>query len=172
MAIRPTIMVDLGSGREAVMEEKESGLAGICWHDSFVLGFGPMDAIHREFVDLVANVQAAPDEQLVQRLAALEAHCTSHFEEENKWMQDTDFPPRDCHIDEHNAVLNSIRQVQALLNEGDSANCRRLAGELAKWFPGHADYLDSALAHWMCKRRFGGKPVVFRRDPIGTAVSP
>lgn len=148
------------------METVEDGVASLEWRDNFDLGFGPMDAIHREFVELVAAVQVAPDEQLVSRLAALASHCASHFEEENKWMIDTDFPPKDCHIDEHNAVQNSIRQVQALLSEGDTANCRRLAGELAKWFPGHADYLDSALAHWMCKRRFGGKPVVFRREPV------
>lgn len=148
------------------METVEIGVGAIAWRDSFDLGFGPMDAIHREFVDLVAAVQAATDEELVARLATLASHCASHFEEENNWMIETDFPPRDCHIDEHNAVLNSIRQVQALLLEGDNANCRRLAGELAKWFPGHADHLDSALAHWMCKRRFGGKPVVFRREPL------
>jgi hemerythrin-like metal-binding protein len=144
-------------------------VAQLGWHDSFVLGFGPMDAIHREFVDLVAAVQAAPDEELVERLATLATHCQQHFEEENRWMLETDFPPRDCHIDEHNAVLKSVRDVQGLLAQGDIANCRRLADELAKWFPGHADYLDSALAHWMCKRRFGGKPVVFRRDPVAKA---
>ncbi|KWT98735.1 hypothetical protein APY03_0047 [Variovorax sp. WDL1] len=27
----------------------------------------------------------------------------------------------------------------------------------------HADYLDSALAAWMCKQQFGGKPVVLHR---------
>ena len=36
------------------------------------------------------------------------------------------------------------------------------------WFPGHADYLDSALSHWMFKRRFGGKPMVLRRDAATT----
>ena len=137
------------------------------WRDTFVLGFGPMDGLHQEFVELVAAIQTAPDAELVDRLAALAAHCESHFEEENRWMRETEFPPRDCHIDEHNAVLKSIRDVQELLAKGDTDNCRRLTEALAGWFPGHADHLDSALAHWMCKRRFGGKPVVFRRDPVG-----
>ena len=39
-----------------------------------------------------------------------------------------------------------------------------LAQALADWFPGHATYLDSALAHWMFHRRFGGKPVVIHRS--------
>ena len=38
-----------------------------------------------------------------------------------------------------------------------------LVEHLADWFPKHADQLDSALAHWMAKKRLGGKPVVLRR---------
>ena len=67
-------------------------------------------------------------------------------------------------MNEHAAVLKSVREVQELLALGDTGVCRRLARELANWFPGHADYLDSALAHWMCQQRLGGKPVVIRRD--------
>jgi hemerythrin len=78
-------------------------------------------------------------------------------------MTETGFPARDCHVDEHAAVLRSLEQVQALLASGDGSECRRFAQELARWFPGHADYMDAALAHWMCKRRLGGKPVVLRR---------
>ena len=76
---------------------------------------------------------------------------------------ETDFPARECHIDEHAAVMRSVEKVRELLAQGQCGPCRRLADELARWFPGHADYLDSALAHWMCKKRLGGKPVVIRR---------
>ncbi|MES2784211.1 MAG: hypothetical protein V4684_02015, partial [Pseudomonadota bacterium] len=41
---------------------------------------------------------------------------------------------------------------------------RRLADELAHWFPAHVQHLDSALAHWVSKRRTGGKPIVLRRN--------
>jgi hemerythrin len=60
--------------------------------------------------------------------------------------------------------MASIVGVRQRVDAGDtSAVIRSLAQALADWFPGHADYLDSALAHWMCKRRWGGKPVVLRR---------
>ncbi|MFN0164207.1 MAG: hemerythrin domain-containing protein [Burkholderiales bacterium] len=134
------------------------------WTDNFALGFAPMDDLHREFVELVAAVQGASDADLARCLDALAAHLSAHFEEENRWMRETDFPPRDCHIDEHTAVLASMTQVRELVAQGDLANGRRLAQALADWFPGHADYLDSALSHWMFKRRFGGKPVVIRRE--------
>jgi hemerythrin-like metal-binding protein len=135
----------------------------LSWTDAFVLGFTPMDSTHAEFVRCVAAVQNATDADLPATMEALAVHLREHFAQEDQWMRETEFPPRDCHIDEHAAVLKSVQEVQALLATGDTAEPRRLAAALADWFPGHADYLDSALAHWLCKRRLGGKPVVIRR---------
>jgi len=138
--------------------------APIAWSDAFVLGHGPMDDTHREFVELVRAMQTAPDGRLAGLIAEFEAHARRHFEEEDRWMRETGFPPRDCHIDEHARVLQSVGEVKLLADRGEVAEVRRLAAALADWFPGHADWLDSALAHWLCKRALGGKPVVVRRD--------
>ncbi len=145
--------------------------APLAWSDAYALGHGPMDAIHREFVDLVGALQRAPDDRLAGLLAELEGHARRHFGDEDRWMRETDFPPRDCHIDEHAAVLRSIGQVRELAEAGDVSEVRRLADALAGWFPGHADWLDSALAHWLCKRAYGGKPVIVRRDLAGAGRS-
>lgn len=147
------------------MSDTRGGVpATLGWSDAFVLGHEPMDATHREFVELVSAMQSAPDDRLLALIAAFEAHARRHFEEEDRWMRETDFPPRDCHIDEHAAVLRSIVEVRAVAEQGGLHEVRRLAQALAGWFPGHADWLDSALAHWLCKRAYGGKPVVLRRD--------
>ena len=135
----------------------------IVWTDTFLLGFGPMDDTHEEFVEIVGAMQRAPDEELAGLLEAFAAHAKAHFDTENRWMLDTDFPARECHMNEHAAVMHSVQQVRERVAQGDFALVRRLADQLASWFPGHADYLDSALSHWMCKRRLGGKPVVLRR---------
>ncbi len=142
----------------------ETPITPLTWQDNFTLGYGPMDATHEEFVAHVARLQAAPDAQLPALLDALIAHTRDHFEEENRWMRETQFPPGDCHVEQHDAVLASMSEVQQLLtNEGRVDLCRSLVQALAEWFPGHAAHLDSALAHWMFKRQFGGKPVVLRR---------
>jgi len=133
------------------------------WSDQYLLGYSPMDSVHQEFVDLVGRLQEAPDAELLGLLDAFAEHAQSHFDTENQWMVETGFPPRECHIDEHAAVLKSVHEVRALVAQGNFAIGRDLVGELAKWFPGHATHLDSALAHWMCKQRLGGKPVVIRR---------
>lgn len=135
----------------------------LVWSDAFLLGYGPMDDSHREFVEVVAALAEAPAAELPSRLERVEIHLLEHFGTEDRWMRDSDFPARECHIDEHAAVLRSLSEVKALLAQGNQAIVRRFSDELMRWFPGHADYLDAALSHWMSKARMGGKPVVLRR---------
>jgi hemerythrin len=134
------------------------------WSDRLLMGYAEMDAEHRDFVACVQALQQAAPDQVADRLAAFAEHARRHFGSENAWMVDTNFPARDCHIDEHAAVLKSVEEVQALVALGNTGIVRSLADELARWFPGHADYLDSALATWMAKRRWNAQPVVLRRN--------
>ncbi|MES2980204.1 MAG: hemerythrin domain-containing protein [Pseudomonadota bacterium] len=134
------------------------------WHDDLRLGYGPIDHIHEEFVVLVDALLAATDERVAVALTAVHVHSREHFASEEQWMQETDFPARDCHADEHAAVLQSMEVVTRRVAGGDFEAGRHLARALADWFPGHADYLDSALAHWMCQKHLGGKPVLLRRS--------
>jgi hemerythrin len=136
------------------------------WEDSYLLGYGPMDRTHREFVDVVNTLLSCEDCNVAAGLEAFARHAEAHFAEEDGWMRSTDFPPRECHIDEHAAVLKSVYQVLEVVKQGDVAEGRRLAAALMDWFPGHAFHLDSALAHWMVKRSHGGKPVVLRRNAV------
>ena len=136
------------------------------WSDEYLLGYGPMDATHREFVAIVSELLRCADPEVEGRLEAFARHAQAHFEEEDGWMERTAFPPRDCHVDEHAAVLKSVYQVLEVVREGDFAEGRRLAAALADWFPGHAFHLDSALSQWMVKQNHGGKPVVLRRNVV------
>lgn len=146
----------------------ESVAPVFAWTDRYKLGYERMDDMHHEFVDTVNALLVAEDGALLARLDDFITHADTHFGEEKEWMQSTDFPARDCHIDEHAAVMKSVHQVRELLatTPGPRAfeAARSLGRALMDWFPGHATYLDSALSAWMCKRVYGGKPVVFHRD--------
>lgn len=135
------------------------------WHDQFLLGYAEMDETHKEFVERVNALLTVKDADLPSALAAFAAHAEAHFGQENEWMEKNDFPPRDCHIDEHNKVLDSLHEVQQQLVQGDVAIVREFAKALMDWFPAHADYLDSALATWLVKRAHAGAPLVLRRNP-------
>jgi hemerythrin-like metal-binding protein len=139
-------------------------MTSIQWKDDFLLGFGPMDETHQEFVTCIAAIQNAEPNDCLVLMDQLLEHASAHFQQEDDWMTATEFPPRTCHMDEHAAVLASIKGVRELAIQGDTEKCRPLANELARWFPAHADHLDSALSHWMCKIKYDAKPLVFKRS--------
>lgn len=137
---------------------------GFEWSDTFLLGHGTIDENHREFVELVHAVLTAHEDDLDARLEALREHAVRHFGDEDRLMVDEGMPNRQCHLDEHKAVLTSFSEVQAL-EPGPRKRyiIRDLASELARWFPGHADEMDSGLAKFLVRKKLGGAPVVLRR---------
>lgn len=140
-------------------------------HDDLQLGYEPMDRVHETFVGLIDALQRVSGCDVAPALAALAEHARDHFEEENTWMNTTDFPARDCHVAEHAAVLQSILGVSARVARGDHSAVGPLARELASWFPAHCHYLDAPLAHWMCKERWGAKPLVLHRRPAAQSAA-
>jgi hemerythrin len=123
------------------------------WNASLELQHPSMDDTHREFVQLLGELEAAlaqeaPDTP--QRLAAFVAHTTAHFEQEDRWMATIGFDKETCHFREHAHVLQVLQRVQqALVEEQDDRLLRRLLPELAAWFPQHAQSMDAGLAHAM-----------------------
>jgi hemerythrin len=146
-----------------------SATSAIAWNDHFQLGYLPMDKTHEEFVELMSLLVSVEDGEVSRVLDALVEHTEGHFAQEREWMLSTEFPGGECHIDEHAEVLNSMREVRKRVAGGDVAIARRLGRELIKWFPAHADYMDSALAQWMERRVSGAVPLVFHRKPVKAA---
>jgi hemerythrin-like metal-binding protein len=138
--------------------------AELTWSDELLLGHPAMDHTHREFVDVVQAMTACADADLAAGLRRFIAHAQAHFGEEDRDMAETRFPAADCHADEHAAVLSSAHEVLARVEAGDVPIGRAFVAELSRWFPSHVAHLDSALAHWLVKRRHGGAPVVLRRE--------
>lgn len=116
------------------------------WSDALALDLPVMDDTHREFVDLLARVEAADDAALLARWAALIAHTDDHFGREDQWMQDTGFSSTNCHSMQHKVVLQVMREGQVAGEAGDPGAIRLMARELGLWFPQHAQAMDAALA--------------------------
>ena len=132
------------------------------WSDSLLLGHAAIDGEHEQLAELIERMRRAAAPEMAQALDAVLEHAATHFAAENELMRATAFPPRDCHISEHEAVLSTLRGVRARLARGEVEVVRRVADALAAWFPPHVQHLDSALTHWLCKLQHGAKPVVLR----------
>lgn len=132
-------------------------MAQLEWSDALALDLPLMDDTHREFVDLLAAVHGAGDAQLLPRWLALVEHTDHHFAQEDAWMVSTRFASSNCHSMQHRVVLQVMREGAARAQQGDLQVLRVMAGELALWFPQHAQSMDAALALHL--RRVGFDPV-------------
>ncbi|MBB3181935.1 bacteriohemerythrin [Variovorax sp. Sphag1AA] len=134
------------------------------WDDRYLVGHQAMDDTHHEFVELVDAMLGAGDDAFASILERFAVHVEAHFATEQRLMDQFGYPVRDCHVEEHERVLASVREVRALVADGDIETGRDLARALADWFPGHTDYMDSALSTWITKKVANGAPVVLRRS--------
>lgn len=116
------------------------------WSDALSLELPQMDDTHREFVDLLAAVDAADDTALLRAWQTLLDHTVEHFGQEDRWMRETRFATGNCHSVQHQVVLQVMREGGERAAAGDTAVLRMIAGELANWFPQHAQSMDAALA--------------------------
>ena len=116
------------------------------WSDALALDLPVMDDTHREFVELLAQVEAASDETLLALWRTLVDHTDAHFGREDQWMQDTRFSSSNCHSVQHKVVLQVMREGITHAQTGDLGVVRQMARELAIWFPQHAQTMDAALA--------------------------
>ncbi|MDO9596623.1 MAG: bacteriohemerythrin [Azoarcus sp.] len=119
-------------------------MAQMQWSEQFELGLGRMDDTHREFVTFYNEVANAAPEEFLERLDAFVAHTEAHFDQENRWMEQVNFPG--CHRAEHDRVLVVMRDVRARVEKGDAFLGRRLMEELPAWFDNHVSGMDAALA--------------------------
>lgn len=122
-------------------------MAVLEWSQALALDLPLMDDTHREFVDLLAAVQAADDAALVAAWQALVEHTEQHFGQEDAWMASTRFAAGNCHAMQHKVVLQVMREGAArAAGQGELHVVRAMAAELALWFPQHAQSMDAALA--------------------------
>jgi hemerythrin len=138
---------------------------------STTLGYAPMDLVHQELETLITSALLCSDSELAQSVESMHAHLKAHFADEERWMTETKFPATECHATEHSAVLASAATVVMKIEEGDYNVGRSFIKAVSEWFPAHANYLDSALAHWICKQQNGGKPLVFHRNILSIPIS-
>lgn len=143
-------------------------MPALAWTDSLALAQPTMDRTHVEFVELLAAARAplvAGDR--TAGLAAFEqllAHTVEHFGQEDRWMAAMGFAMPNCHTQQHDLVLQLMREVVRLVREDDRWDAIEvLADELGAWFPQHAGSLDAGLAATM--KELGFDPEAAPAEP-------
>jgi hemerythrin-like metal-binding protein len=144
-------------------------MAALNWNVALALQQPLMDDTHREFVDLLGELEAAcagsEAAALSASLARFVAHTESHFAQEDAWMARIGFAPTNCHALQHAQVLQLLHEVQRRLRDDGERNLvGQLVPALAEWFVPHARNMDGGLAQVMAATGF---------DPLtGTMSNP
>jgi hemerythrin-like metal-binding protein len=105
-----------------------------------------MDETHQEFVDMINQIMATPEDAQLPVYKKFLAHTVEHFAQEERWMLVTGFSADNCHAEHHATILETMRVVEAHYLDSDSTIITRMAEALAEWFPGHANSMDAGLA--------------------------
>lgn len=132
------------------------------------LGDARLDADHAQLERLIDGLASAAAAQRLDAFDALEAHAASHFALEDEEIREMKDGNATCHLDEHAAVLRSLREVREIIapdpgNQAAGALLSRLTAELRRWLPEHVLSMDASVAHTRTRRRLGGVPVVLTR---------
>lgn len=134
------------------------------WKPQYELGLAPMDDTHREFIDWLNRLAETPDSELGSELDGFIAHTKAHFDQEDRWMKASGFPPVECHGGMHAEILKIATFVRQQVGKGNFKMGRQLVEELVPWFDDHAATMDSALAGWI-------RDTGFKIEPVPAAVS-
>jgi hemerythrin len=118
-------------------------------HDRLLIGFKPIDDLHREFQDIL-DMLLDPDEADYGRdLLGLHKHLLRHCAIEEEFMRQEDYPQIDRHRRQHQRLLESVSDARRRFDSGDIEGTRRFCGELLDWFRVHAQTEDTDLAAFL-----------------------
>ncbi|CAK0770024.1 Hemerythrin-like domain-containing protein [uncultured Gammaproteobacteria bacterium] len=129
----------------------------LTWNESLAVGHPVIDHDHHEFVDLLAQVTQAGDEDFPALFAALTTHVTEHFAREDELMREHNFFAYPVHRMEHERVLAWIQSLKATVDAGNLGPARTaVAEELPEWFLQHRNTMDLVTAGHIRQATGGG----------------
>ena len=131
-----------------------TAIAPLNWSTDLSTGDERMDETHEEFVTMLNEILATPQDQQLPLYQAFLSHTVEHFAQEERWMLATGFSADNCHASHHATILETMRAVQVHYEGGDTDIITRLAEALAEWFPGHANSMDAGLAQHLKSVQF------------------
>ena len=116
------------------------------WSPEMVLGVPNIDALHQSFVEILAKLNTASDEQFAHQYNALVTNMERDFYEEEQQMEEIAFPALQSHREQHARVLSAMHHAQGHVMCGDIAAGRDVIALLPQWFTFHLSTMDAALA--------------------------
>ena len=120
------------------------------WKPAYTLGVPSVDHEHRELISLINDVYGHLDSDsdpdgIEACLEDIYAAISSHFALEERHMREARYEEYDAHKDEHEELLDQLRDMMDLFIDDPGSGEKLLQTRLADWFGGHFATFDARL---------------------------
>jgi hemerythrin len=120
------------------------------WEKRYSVGIGAVDHEHRELIELInrlyeqATSQGAKD-AVVDFFGDLLKAISAHFALEERFMRERKYDQLVQHKNDHERLLDEIRDIMEDFEASDRFDERSLAQRLDAWFSRHFETHDARL---------------------------
>ena len=122
----------------------------LTWKPEYSVGIESMDVEHRELIDLINTVYtklgASPSvEDIEDCLEEILSGISLHFALEERIMRDNAYAEYDDHKENHEDLLDEIRDLMDQFAADPKEGARLLEDRLSGWFTSHFGTFDARL---------------------------
>jgi len=120
------------------------------WKKEFSVGVAEVDHERQELISLINElhdvIQAnGGRDQVLESLGEIFAQISSHFALEEKMMRESRYPALAEHKEDHETLLDELRDIMDDVEDDGSYDESRLADDLERWFSVHFKTHDARL---------------------------
>jgi hemerythrin len=120
------------------------------WKEHFSLGVPDVDYEHRQLIELINELHDAIEsggthDEVIAGLGEIYAHISAHFALEEKIMRDMRYPAYVEHKNDHEALLDDLRDIMDRVEDDGRYDQARLGRDLEHWFTEHFRTHDAKL---------------------------
>ncbi len=120
------------------------------WRDEFEIGIKEVDFEHQELVELInESYKAAKDKNsttdVMDFLGEIFSQISAHFALEEKVMRDMQYDQYEDHKDDHERLLDSIRDIMDDYMDVSTMDEEQFGERLNKWFTQHFSTKDARM---------------------------
>jgi len=122
----------------------------IDWREEYSVGVASVDLEHREMIDLINAVHDnlsnnASRDQIEDFLGEIYTKISAHFALEEKIMKSQAYDEYQGHKEDHEKLLDEIRDIMDFYETDDYFSDKDLADQLERWFSEHFRTRDARL---------------------------
>lgn len=120
------------------------------WKDEFSVGVPSVDLEHRELIGLINELHDMTGDdasayEILTMLGEIFAQISAHFALEERWMRETRYAHYGEHKDDHEMLLDELRDIMDRVEHDGRYDSDALSRELSDWFTNHFRTHDALL---------------------------